>query len=145
MKPNDPDNIQLISKGHSPAYTLTDPETFCKGKVNVTIFDEEGNDVEKEFSYAQLALNTTIEMHNLKVTKVYTTNNGGNSDGAMTITCTANGYTIEVRTSVLYNADGSKVTASYFMGKTIDVKGLVDSYNGEFQIALLSLNDVVVK
>lgn len=150
MKPDDPDNIQLISKGHSASYTLTDPATFCKGKVTVTIFDDEGNDTEKTFSYAQLALNTTIEMRDLKVTRVYTTNNGGNSDGAMTITCSAKGsdgntYTIEVRTSVLYNADGSKVTESYFMGKTIDVKGLVDSYNGEYQIALLSLNDVVVK
>lgn len=89
-------------------------------------------------------------MKNLRVTRVYTTNNGGNSDGAMTLTCTATGsdgktYTVEVRTTVLYNADGSKVTASYFEGKTIDVKGLVDSYNGSYQIALLSLNDVVVK
>jgi hypothetical protein len=151
MKPNDPDNIQLISTGHSPSYTLTDPATFCNGKVKVTLFDEEGNDVEKEFSYAQLALNTTIEMHDLYVSRVYTTNNGGNSDGAMTLTCTykddASGktYTIEVRTSVLYDANGNKVVASYFKGKTIDVKGLVDSYNGDYQISLLSLNDVVVK
>jgi endonuclease YncB( thermonuclease family) len=151
MKPNDPDNIQLISTGHSPSYTLTDPATFCNGKVTVTLFDEEGNDVEKEFSYAQLALNTTIEMHDLYVSRVYTTNNGGNSDGAMTLTCTykddASGktYTIEVRTSVLYDASGNKVVESYFYGKTIDVKGLVDSYNGAYQIALLSLNDVVVK
>lgn len=150
MKPNDPDNIQLISKGHSASYTLVDPADFCNGKVKVTIFDEDGNDIEKEFSYAQLALNTTIEMNNLYVSRVYTTNNGGNSDGAMTLTCTATGkdgktYTIEVRTSVLYNADGSKVTESYFKGKTIDVKGLVDAYNGDYQIALLSLNDVVIK
>ena len=151
MKPDDPDNIQLISKGHKPSYTLTDPATFCDGKVTVTIFDDEGNDVEKTFSCAQLALNTTIEMHDLYVSKVYTTNNGGNSDGAMTLTCTykdastGKTYTIEVRTSVLYDADGNKVVASYFQGKTIDVKGLVDSYSGSYQIALLSLNDVVVK
>mgnify|MGYP003315201651 CR=1 FL=1 len=126
---------------------------FFKGARNGghwSIFDEDGNDVEKEFSFAQLALNTTIEMKNLVVTRIYTTNNGGDSDGAMTLTCTATGkdgrtYTIEVRTGVLYDADGNKVTQSYFAGKTIDVKGLVDSYSGSYQIALLSLNDVVVK
>ena len=115
MKPNDPDNIQLISKGHAPSYTLTDPATFCEGKVTVTLFDEDGNDVEKTFSYAQLALNTTIEMHDLYVSRVYTTNNGGASDGAMTLTCTYKDpttnktYTIEVRTGVLYDANGNKV------------------------------------
>ena len=150
MKPNDPDNIQLISTGHTASYTLVDPADFVKGTVKVTIFDEDGNDVEKEFSFAQLALNTTIEMKNLVVTRIYTTNNGGDSDGAMTLTCTATGkdgrtYTIEVRTGVLYDADGNKVTQSYFADKTIDVKGLVDAYNGSYQIALLSLNDVVVK
>ena len=149
--PDDPNNIQLISQGHTPSYTLTDPATFCDGEVTVTLFDDEGNDVEKTFSYAQLALNTTIEMHDLYVSRVYTTSNGGSSDGAMTLTCTYRDattnktYTIEVRTSVLYDGNGNKVVASYFQGKTIDVKGLVDSYSGSYQIALLSLNDVVVK
>ena len=144
MKPNDPDNIQLISEGHSAAYVLTSPETFCTGKKTVTIVDEEGNEVDKEFSYAELALNTTIEMHGLRVVDIYTTNNGGGSDGAMTLTCKYGNYTITVRTNVLIK-DGQKVTASYFQGKTIDVKGLVASYDGSYQIKLLSLEDVVVK
>lgn len=143
MRPNDPDNIQFISGGHSPAYVLTDPATFCTAKKTVTIVDDEGNEVEKEFSYAELALNTTIEMKDLYVKSVYTTNNGGDSDGAMTLTCTYGSYTITVRTNVLIE-DGKVVTASYFQGKTIDVKGLVASYNGSYQIKLLSLNDVVI-
>lgn len=144
MKPDDPDNIQLISEGHSAAYVLTDPATFCSSKVTVTVVDEDGNEVEKEFSYAELALNTTIEMHDLYVKSIYTTNNGGDSDGAMTLTCTNGSYTITVRTNVLIK-DGAVVTSDYFQGKTIDVKGLVGSYNGSYQIKLLSLDDVVVK
>lgn len=144
MKPNDPDNIQFISSGHSAAFTLVSPETFVNGKQTVTITDDDGNDVEKEFSWAELALNTTIEMHDLYVTRIYTTNNGGDSDGAMTLTCTNGSYTITVRTNVLIE-DGVLITEDYFQGKTIDVKGLVASYNGSYQIKLLSLDDVVVK
>lgn len=144
MKPDDPDNIQFISSGHSAAYVPTTPETFCKGTKVVTIIDAEGNEVEKTFSYAELALNTTLEMQDLLVTDIYTTNNGGDSDGAMTLTCKSGSYVITVRTNVLIK-DGELVTASYFMGKTIDVKGLVASYNGSYQIKLLSLEDVVIK
>ena len=144
MKPNDPDNIQFISDGHSPAYTLTTPEQFCDGKLTVTITDSEGNEIDKEFPYAELALNTTIEMHDLYVKSVYTTNNGGDSDGAMTLTCTNGKYTITVRTNVLIK-DGQVVTESYFKGKTIDVKGLVATFDGSYQIKLLSLDSVVVK
>lgn len=144
MKPNDPDNLQLISTGHTPAFTLTDADTFLNTKVSVTIKGDEDNETVEEWEYARLALNTTIEMKNLKVTSVYTTNNGGDNDGAMTLTCTVDGHTITVRTAVLLK-DGVRITEDYFKGKTIDVKGIVESYNGKYQIKLLTLNDVVVK
>ena len=143
MRPNDPDNIQLISEGHSAAYVLTTPETFCTVKKTVTIVDAEGNEIEKEFSYAALALNTTIEMHDLYVKSIYTTEGSDSSDGAMTLTCTNGVYTITVRTNVLLQ-DGQLVTADYFLGKTIDVKGLVGVFKGSYQIKLLSLDDVVI-
>ena len=122
---------------------LTTPETFCTYKQTVTLIDADGEEFDKEFSYGELALNTTIEMHDLYVKSVYTTNNGGSSDGAMTLTCTVDGYTITVRTTVLL-VNGYPVTEEYFLGKTIDVKGLVASYNGNFQIKLVSLDDVIV-
>lgn len=142
-RPQHPDNIQLIEPGHPASYTLTTPETFCTYKQTVTLIDAEGNEYDKEFAYGELALNTTIEMRDLYVESVYTTNNGGNSDGAMTLTCTVDGYTITVRTTVLL-VDGYPVTEEYFLGKTIDVKGLVASFNGNYQIKLISLDDVVV-
>ena len=56
MKPKDPGNIQKLSDGHSPAYVLTEPETFL-GRV--TIQSEEAMQV---FDYAALTMATSIEM-----------------------------------------------------------------------------------
>ena len=98
----------------------------------------------KTFDFSELALGTTVTMKNLKVTDVYTTSNGGSSDGAMTLTCTVNGITISVRTDVLHTEDGSLVTANYFRGKTIDVRGIVDVYDGEYQIKVFLISDVTV-
>ena len=106
--------------------------------------ETDDDDTYKTFKYTELALNTAIEMKNLKVTKVYTTQSDTDSNGAMTLTCTADGKTITVRTEVLKDADGNLITASYFNGKTIDVKGLVAIFDGAYQIKLVSLNDVVV-
>jgi DNA/RNA endonuclease YhcR with UshA esterase domain len=99
---------------------------------------------EKTIKFAELALGTTVTMKNLKVTDIHTTNNGGDSDGAMTLTCVVNGATVSVRTDVLYTEDGSLVTANYFRGKTIDVRGIVDIYNGEYQIKVFLISDVTV-
>lgn len=138
--------IEVLETGHEIVYQLTTPEQFCNGKVELYITDDEGEEVLKEFSYAELALNTAIEMKGLKVTDIYTTNKpDSSSKGAMTLTCEADGYEITVRTEVLYDADGNLITEDYFEGKTIDVKGLVAYYNGNYQIKLISVNDVVVK
>lgn len=150
MRPNDPNNFKLISTGGTPAFTLVDAKTFLTSKRSVTIigdYDEETETYEEtveEWTYAKLALNTSIEMKGLKVTSIYTTDNGGDSDGAMTLTCTVDGMTITVRTEVLL-VDGNRITEDYFKGKTIDVKGIVGYYNGNYQIKLLSINDVVIK
>lgn len=145
FKPNDPNNFQLISEGHDVVFAVTDPEKFANEKVTLTVIDENDEEIMKTFDYAALSMNTIIEMHNLTVTDVYTTDNGGNSDGAMTLTCySEDGTRITVRTNKLM-IDGELVTEEYFMGKTIDVRGLVASFNGQYQIKLLSLNDVVVK
>ena len=143
-KPNDPNNSKLISEGNTPAYVETDANTFVNGTVSV-IVNEDGEEVMKEFKYAELALGTTVSMNNLVVKKVYTTTNEDSSQhGALTLTCEVNGITVSIRTSVLKDAEGNLITAEYFNGKTIDIRGVVDSYGSEYQIRVTTLGDIVV-
>ena len=101
--------------------------------------------VKKDYSYSSLVMSTTISMKGLKVVDMYTTSNGGNNDGAISITCQdANGNKIVVRTAVLKNADGSLVTEDMFRNKTIDVKGIVDMYDGEYQIKVFHIGSITI-
>ena len=72
---------------------------------------------------------------------------GSSSKGAMTLTCQdQDGQIIKIRTIVLYmtNDAGEKVLVEedYFKGKTINVNGLVESFEGEYQVKLLTVKDV---
>ena len=137
MKPDDPANTAQISRGHEIAYGEVAPEVF-NGNKTVMVGEEE-----KTFKYASLAVSTSISMKNLEVVDTYTTTNPSASDvGAMTLTCRVNGQTIAIRTGVLKDADGVLITESLFRGKTIDVKGIVDSYDGNYQIRVMSINDI---
>ena len=138
MKPDDPGNIQKLSEGHAPAYFLTEAETFVGGTV--TLKEEEG---EKSFPYAQMAMATSIEMHGLTVKDAYTTDNEeSSSNGAITLYCEKDGLTVLVRTAVLTDASGELVTQDAFIGKTIDVRGVVDFYDGTYQIKVLTYNNI---
>ena len=140
MKPNDPNNIQKLGDGKAPAYVLTDADTFQNGKVEIV--GEEGS---KTFNYAQLAMNTSVEMKNLTVKSVYTTNNeDSSSKGAMTLTCEVDGVTISVRTTVLLDENKNLITADAFEGKIIDVKGLVDYFDGSYQIKVFSMDNITI-
>ena len=143
-KPDDPDNIRLLSENNEVAYLETTIETF-KSKVTREVIVD-GEEVLQEFDYAKLCLATSISMKNLKVTDVYTTDNdASSSDGAMTLTCEVDGMKIDVRTAVLYHEDGTIVTEEFFLGKTLDVKGIIDCFDGSYQIKVFSLNDITVK
>ena len=141
MMPDNPENIKLISTGHTSAYTETDGETY-KSDVTVEIEDA----APKTVKYASLALDTSIEMKGLLVTDCYTTTNeSSSSKGAITLTCTTpDGKSVQIRTIVIYNENNELVTEDYFMGKTIDVKGIVTFFADDYQIKLFSINDVVV-
>ncbi|MBR1974951.1 MAG: thermonuclease family protein [Clostridia bacterium] len=143
FEPDDPENIQLLSEGHAAANPETSAETFL-GKTTVTIIDEEGEEQSETRDYAEVAINSSISMKNLYVSKAYTTNNGGNNDGAITLTCTVDGKTVVVRTTKLYNEDMSLVTQDRYLGKTIDVVGIIDSFDGEYQIKVFDVNDIVI-
>lgn len=139
MKPNDPKNLKLISTGHEAAFQNVTGVRF-NGNVDVPILDHEtGEEILKTIKFAMGALNTTISMDGLKVTRVYTTNNGGDNDGAMTLTCTTpDGQTVTVRTVVLYD-DTRRLTEEDFLGRTINVKGIVEYFSGDYQIKLVSV------
>lgn len=140
MTPDDPSNIKCLSTGKEPAYPETDPEKFL-GKLTIKT-----DDAETEHDYAFLAMNTSLTMKNLQVVDIYTTNNPDSaSNGAMTLTCkTAAGNTIFVRTMVLVDENGKTVTESAYMGRTIDVRGIVDYYDGNYQIKVFSASNITV-
>ena len=139
-KKDDPRNIKLLSKDNDPGFFEVDAKTFTS-TIDVMLEEET-----KTFDYAGLVLNTSISMKNLKVNSVYTTAQG-DSKGAMTLHCTAeDGTKIDLRTTVLYETDedGKQVlvTADKFEGKTIDVKGFVDYFDGDYQIEIYSTDHV---
>ena len=98
---------------------------------------------EKLYKYAELAMNTSISMKNLLVKSAYTTQQG-NNEGAMTLTCESNGQTVTVRTIVLRDSAGNLATEEMLVGKTIDVTGIVDCFEGEYQIKVLSSGGIKV-
>ncbi|MBQ9785409.1 MAG: thermonuclease family protein [Clostridia bacterium] len=143
MRPNDPNNIQKLGEGYTPAYVPTTAEQFLNGKVTLTM-DEEGTT--KTFDYTDLAIYTSIEMKDLVVTSIYTTvKEESSSKGAMTLTCRVDGKTVTVRTIVLQDENGALITENFFKNKTITVRGIIDCFEGEYQIKLFSIEDVVIQ
>lgn len=141
MKPDDPNNIQMLSEGNEAAFVQTDADTFLNGEVSFT--DEDGNTTDA--AYAAMAMDTSIQMNGLKVVDSYTTTNEESaSKGAFTLTCQVNGQTITVRTTVLVDENGQLVTADAYEGKTIDVKGIVNYFNGNYQIKVFSKDNIQI-
>ena len=60
----------------------------------------------------------------------------------MTLTCKVGNETRSVRTEVLKDASGATITEDAFKEKTINVKGFVEYYSGNYQIKVYSINDV---
>jgi DNA/RNA endonuclease YhcR with UshA esterase domain len=140
MKPNDPENIQKLADGKSPAYKEITAEQFLNGKVEIA-----GEEKTEEYSFAELANGSSVSMKGLVVKSAYTTQSeNSGSNGAMTLTCEVDGKTVTVRTVVLRDANGSIITEDAYKGKTIDVKGIIDCYNGEYQIKVFSKDSITV-
>jgi len=140
MKPDDPNNIQKLSEGHSASFKLTDAQTFVSSVVTVQL-----EEAEVILPYAQMALGTSVEMKGLRVVDVYTTENpDSSSDGAMTLTCERDGVIVTVRTIVLLDEEGKRITADAYEGKIIDVKGIVDSFDGEYQIKVFNAKNITI-
>ena len=145
MKPDLPDNTATISK-NNPIEFNTITSTDFYGEKTITVGEDA---VEKTFDFYDLALSTAVEMKNLKVVDVYTTESKTDSNGAMTLTCKSpEGHTMSVRTEVLFDDNGNLITESYFINKTIDVKGIIEYFDlnntgdGTYQIKVYTLSDV---
>ena len=146
MKPNDPMNLQLLdNEKHDPAYVETTADTFRNGTVTVV-----GEEDSKTYTYAELALYSSIEMKNLVVKSASTTVNEKESNGSISLYCEVDGIEITIRTAVLKDENGNIVTQDMFTGKTIDVKGVIDMYkivateDFPYQIKVLSLGDITI-
>lgn len=148
MDPTNPEYTTKISSGHSAGYPEKTIEEFnSEVTIEKEVMDFQTGDimlVPTTYQYCDVTISTSISMKNLVVVDAYTTNNGGKNDGAITLTCVADGETITVRTTPLYYADKTLVKQDAFLGKTIDVKGVIDVYDGEYQIKVFYLGAITI-
>lgn len=140
--PTNPENTVKVSEGNEIICTEITAEQFTSGKISVELEDEEGNVNYQEFNFKDISFHSYVEIKNLQVVNVYTTNNGGDSDGSMTLTCKVGGITIKVRTDVLTDSNGNIVTESAFNGKNISVKGTIEKFNDEYQIKVFFYKNI---
>lgn len=141
MKPDDPGNIRKLGEGYSAAFVLTDADTFINGKTELELADGA-----KVFDYAALAMGTSIEMKDLWVVRAYsTTDEDSSSYGALTLLCQSGDVVVQVRTAVLFDENNERITEEAYQGKVIDVKGIVDYFNGTYQIKVFTAKDIIMK
>ncbi len=137
-KPDDPSNIQKIGDGVEAAYKEMTANEFVNGKVEIQSPEDENQVI--SYDLAAMSLHSSVSMKGLKVIDVYTTTDPASSSiGAMTLTCqAADGTEIKIRTTVFKDEQGNVITEEAYMGKTIDVKGYIDYFNGEYQIKVFA-------
>ena len=145
----DPDNCALLSKGNKPAYVTTEASKIVSGKLDLNFekTDADGKvTIEKKtLNYGEAIMSSTVTVENLKVTDLYTTHNGGDNDGAISITCqAADGTVIVVRTEVLEDENGKLITQDQFANKTITVKGLIEKYEGQYQVKVYRADQITI-
>ncbi len=154
--PDHEDNCQIIEKDKSPAYVETEAKEIVSGNLDIRFIKEvpDGEPVVDtvKIEYGEAVTSTTVMVKDLKVTKAYTTNNGGKNDGAISLTCQApDGTVITVRTEVL-KENGVIVTQDRYVGKTITVKGLIERYvpnadkpdNYQYQIKCYQVEQIII-
>ena len=148
MRPDDESNIKLISSGHDGAYTEVGAKELLTEKVtlNITVVDGENETVvEKTFDRGFLTMHGSASLTGLTIKSIYTTQNEDSSNyGALSITCEAeDGTEFVIRTVVLKDSSGKTVTADSFpIGSKINARGVVDVYNGTYQLKVFSANDI---
>ena len=139
MAPKDPNNLIKLENGHSPAYTPVNAEVFVS---HWTVPNGE-NDLTAP--WAQLSLGTSVAMSGLTVVDAYTTDNADSSSyGAITLVCKQDEYTVTIRTVPMRDAEGNLITQDAYLGKTIDVLGIVDFFDGDYQIKVFTPDHITI-
>ena len=139
MKKDDPGNIRLLEKGVEILPRVVTPENLNKGVVEVIVEDDI-----VPLTLSDALLGTLVEIRGISVDEVYViTKEESSSFGAMTMTCTKDGESIQIRTLPLYE-DGELLTERDFLGFVIDVTGVLDTYEGKSQIRVFSIDDITV-
>ena len=133
----DPENefqMKKLEEGKEIVYTELSADLFVNKKETVSIGDEE-----KEVRVAELMLGTAVSMKNLKVKSV----KPAQSSDAMTIYCEVDGITVQLHAAAMYDEYGQPITEEYYLGKTLDIRGVVDVFYKDYQIEFYQLSDVV--
>ncbi len=156
LDPNWEGGCRVISTGNSASYRELGVNTLLNETITLDVIEEtedtNGEIVEtatkKSFDYGELAHYSTATIKNLTVKSIWTTSSTTSSDGALTITCEdENGLTFSIRTAtkLIKEVDGQSVvvTADDFpVGTVISAKGVVDSYDGSYQLKVFSFTDI---
>ena len=132
----DPENefqMKKLGEGKAAAYTEISADTFVNTTEKVSVGDEE-----VEMRVAHLMLGTTVSMKNLKVKSV----KPAQSSDALTIYCEVDGIEVQVHAPAMYDEYGQPITEEFFLGKTFDVRGVVDVFYNVYQIEFYSLSDI---
>ncbi len=141
MMPTDPDNIRLISSGHTGSYTPVTVDEINNGYVTFIVGDDT---ITLKSSIA--LLDTTVEVNSLNVDSIYTTvNEDSSSNGAMTLYCSNEDGNIQIRTIKLKDNNGVILTEKDYLGKTISVKGILEQYEGSMQIRVFNSEDITIE
>lgn len=133
-------NVQITSMQDIPLSTSAD---------NIKLISKGNEVVFKEVNPSELVVSNTglsrclVRMNNIKVISTYTTKNGGSNDGAVTITGICDGKNVTIRTSVLIDDNYHTITEDVYQNQTIDVTGIVEEYNGAYQIKVVAISDVI--
>ena len=159
MRPTSAESCHVISQGYVPEYrevalgdlnkNVTITRTVSELQMDPELGEEVYVDVEKTITvkYGQIAMNTSVSVKNVDVVSAYTTTNETSSSvGAMSLTCKdAKGDTLVIRTIPLKDAEGKLITQDAYLYKNITVsRGIVDYYNGKYQIEVFNANDIIV-
>lgn len=140
MKKDDPDNICLISTDNEIEYDRIDLYSLLSGSVTFALSDE---DVTMAVSKALEA--TTVALGSLYVEDaLVNTNESSSYYGALTLYCSEGQEEITVRTIPLRDGDGNYLNAESFIGKTIEVRGIVENYLGTCGIYVFSTDDILI-
>ena len=141
MKKDDPDNIALISTENEIGYSSVDLWFLNNGTLQFLNGDEVVT-----LSAAAALEDTGVEIGSLYVEDAYVnTNESSSFYRALTLECSDGQEEVQVRTIPLKDNEGNYLSAADYIGRTIKVRGIVESYLGRSEIYVFSFDDISIE